>query len=132
MKLQSRLIYKSVYTCFPTSLPVYFYGMSNGKMVVLFASSKTDFAYDTALKWILTEHLDFFYDFESGTILTTGLEEVGIDEFMLLADNLEQRIKRNATFGCFLTNAEAQQYFDINVNNMLLSQNQENYLIEYY
>jgi len=132
MKLKSRLIYKSGYTCFQTSLPVYFYGMSNGKMVILFASSKTDFAYDTSLKWILAEHMDFSYNFESDTIFTNDSEEIGLEEFMLFADNLEQRIITMATFGNFSTKAEAQQYFNINVFNMLISQNQEKYEMDYY
>lgn len=132
MKLQARLIYKSVYTCFQTSLPVYFYGLSNGKMVILFASSKSDFAFDNTLKWILAEHMDFLYNFESGSVLTTDAEEVGIDEFMLLADNLEQRIITLATFGNFSSKTEAQQYFNINAFNMLASQNHKKYEMEYY
>ena len=121
MESKSRLIYKSDMTCFDTFLPVHFYGMSNGKMVVLFASSKTDFAYNTIRKWILVDHLDFSYDYESDTIFTNGSEEVGIEEFMLLADNLEQRIKTIATFGNFSTKAEAQQYYKMNLNNILFT-----------
>ena len=132
MKLQARLIYKSQYTCFQTSLPVYFYGLSNGKVVVLFASSKTDFAYDTAVKWIMAEHFDFMYDFENNKIFTTDNDEIGIDEFMLFADNLEQRIRILATFGNFSNKTEAQQYFNINSYYMLSNQNQEKYAMEYF
>jgi hypothetical protein len=132
MKIQSRLIYKSQYTCFQSPLPVYFYGLSNGKVVVLFASNKTDFAYDTALKWIMAEHIDFVYDFETSKIITTDNDEIGIDEFMLFADNLEQRIKVMATFGNFLNKTEAHQYFNINSYYMLSNQNQEKYEVEYF
>lgn len=132
MKSKARLIYKSDYTCFHTSLPVYFYGMSNGKMVVLFASSKTNFAWDTTLKWIMANHMDFSYNYESDTIFTNGSEEVGLDEFMKLADTLEQRIKTIATFGNFSSRLEAQQYLNINAINMLISQNQEKYELDYY
>ena len=132
MKLQSRLIYKSQYTCFQTSLPVYFYGLSNGKVVVLFASNKTDFAYDTTIKWIVAEHFDFVYDFETNEIFTSGDEKISLEEFTLFADNLEQRIKVNAIFGNFSTSADAQKYFNQNVFNMLLLQNQEKYAVEYF
>jgi hypothetical protein len=132
MKLQTRLIYKSQYTCFQTSLPVYFYGLSNGKVVVLFASSKTDFAYDTTIKWILAEHFDFMYDFETNEIFTSSDEKISLEEFTLFADNLEQRIKVNAIFGNFSTSADAQKYFNQNVFNMLLLQNQEKYAVEYF
>ena len=132
MKLQARLIYKSGYTCFHSPLPVYFYGLSNGKVVVLFASSKTDFAYDTSIKWILADHIDFRYDFETNKIFTTDNDETGIDEFMLFADNLEQRINIVATFGNFSSKTEAQQYFNINAFNMLTNQTQDKYEMEYF
>lgn len=132
MKLQARLIYKSQFTCFQTSLPVYFYGLSNGKVVVLFASNKTDFAYDTTIKWVVAEHFDFVYDFETNEIFTSGDEKISLEEFTLFADNLEQRIKVNAIFGNFSTSADAQKYFNQNVFNMLLLQNQEKYAVEYF
>lgn len=132
MKLRARLIYKSQYTCFQTSLPVYFYGLTSGKVVVLFASSKTDFAYDTAIKWIMAEHFDFTYNFETREIFTADDEKISMEEFTLFADNLEQRIKVIATFGNFSSNAEAQKYFNLNVFNMLLVQNQEKYEMEYF
>ncbi len=132
MKLQVHLIYKSDYTCFQSPLPVYFYGLSNGKVVVLFASTKTDFAYDSSVKWILADHIDFLYDFETRKIFTTDGEQIGFEEFMLFADNLEQRITLLATFGNFSTIEEAQKYFNINVINMLMTQKQEKYEMEYF
>jgi hypothetical protein len=132
MKLQARLIYKSHFTCFQTSLPVYFYGMTNGKVVILLASNKTDFAYDTSVKWILAEHIDFQYDFESRKIFTADDDEISINEFMLFADNLEQRINVLATFGNFSSNDDAQKYFNLNVLNMLMVQNHKKYEMDYY
>lgn len=132
MKFKSQLIYQSTCTCFNTKLPVYFYGLNNGKIAILFACNKTDFAFDTALKWILAEHEDFSYDYESNTIFTNGDEEVGMAEFMDLADNLEQRVKIMATFGNFKTHADAQHYFNQNVYNMLVTQTQVQYEIDYY
>lgn len=132
MKLQGRLIYKSQYTCFQTLLPVYFYGLSNRKVMVLFASNKTDFAYETTIKWIVAEHFDFEYDFETHDIFSTDDEKISMEEFTLFADNLEQRIKVIATFGNFSCNADAQNYFNTNVFNMLLAQNHEKYAMEYF
>ena len=132
MKIKSQLIYQSTCTCFHTKLPVYFYGLNNGKMVVLFASNITDYAFDNSLKWILAEHEDFSFDYDSGTIFTNGTEEVGMTEFMELADNIEQRVKILATFGNFTTNTEAQKYFNLNAYNMLISQNQVQFEMDYY
>ena len=132
MKYKARLIYKSEFTCFETSLPVYFYGMSNGKMVVLFASNNNGFSVTDTYKWILADHMDFTYDFNSDTILTEGFEEVGIEEFKELADNLEQRIKTLATFGNFSSGTEAQQYINVNAYNMLISQSEPQFEMSYY
>lgn len=132
MKLKSRLLYKSENTCFHTSLPVHFFGLSNGKMVVLFTANKHDFPFNSTLKWVISEHLDFSYDFEGNTILTNGYQKVEIDEFMDLADNLEQRTKTIATYGSFSSGTEALQYFNINALNMLNSQNQEQVELNYY
>jgi len=132
MKFKAQLIYKSLNTCFQTSLPVYFYGLPNGEMLVLFASCKNYFPDDTALKWTVAEHLDFMYDYESDSVLTMDSREIDIEEFMELADNLEQRIKTIATFGNFSTKTEAQQYLDVNLYNMLSSQKQKQAEIDYY
>jgi hypothetical protein len=132
MKFKERLIYKSVNTCFRTTFPVYFYGLPNGAMLVLFASCENDFPNDTALKWTVAEHLDFTFDYESELILTTGSREIDIEEFMDLVDNLEQRIRVMATFGSFSTNTEAQQYLNVNLYNMLISQKLKQVEMDYY
>ena len=132
MKYKARLIYKSEYTCFETSLPVYFYGMSNGKMAVFFSINDNVFREDYTFKWILADHLDFSYDYYSDKILTEGFEEVGIEEFKELVDNLEQRIKTLATFGSFSSVTEAQQYLNINAYNMLISQHEPQFEMSYY
>ena len=59
-------------------------------MVVLFTTYKHDYPFASTLKWVISEHMDFSYDYETNTILTNGYQEVVIDEFMDLADNLEQ------------------------------------------
>ncbi|HWR95040.1 MAG TPA: hypothetical protein VN192_07560 [Flavobacterium sp.] len=121
MTTKSRLIYKSVSTCFQTFLPVYFYGMSDGRMIVFYTRFRSNDPHNTIQEWVLALHCDFSYDYESDTILTNGLEEIGIEEFMDLSDNFDQRIKTIKTFGEFRSNAEAQKYFTINAHQMLSS-----------
>jgi hypothetical protein len=132
MNFKAHLVYKSVNTCFQTTLPVYFYGMPNGKMVVLFASCKNDFPDETALKWTLAEHMDFWYDFETGTILTTGSREIEIDEFMELTDNLEQRIITKATYGNFSNKTEAMHFLNVTLHNLLNSHKQKLVEMDYF
>lgn len=119
MKTKARLIYKSVNTCFQTFLPVYFYGMTDGNMIILFTRYKSNDPRNTKQEWVLALHLDFSYDYESDTIFTNGLQKIGIEEFMELADDLEQRVKTIRTFGDFSSNAEAQKYFNVNASQML-------------
>ena len=132
MKTKARLIYESKYTCFETNLPVYFYGLSNGKMAVLYACNTNDFRGNNNFKWIVADHLDFRFDFNSNTILTEGFEEVGLDEFKELADNLEQRVKTLATFGNFLSKTETQEFLSNNIYNMLVSQNEPKFEMNFY
>ncbi len=112
MKTKSKLIYRSENTCFQTLLPVYFYGMPDGKMLVLYTRFKSENPLDTTQEWIVAQHLDYSYNFESGRIYTMTGQEVNFEEFMDLADNLEQRIRPLEWFGSFYTNHEAQVYFN--------------------
>lgn len=132
MKYKAHLIYKSVNTCFHTKLPVYFYGMPNGKMVVLFTQNNSDFPFNTTIKWVVAEHNDFSYKFESGQIITNDTQRVDIDEFMELADNLEQSIKTIATYGSFSSNSEALNYFNINADTMLINQKPVKLEMDFY
>ncbi len=119
MKTKSKLIYRSENTCFQTLLPVYFYGMPDGKMLVLYTRFKSENPLDTTQEWIVAQHLDFTYNFESGRIYTMTGQEVSFEEFMELADNLEQRIRPLEWFGSFYNNREAQSYFNHHKYNML-------------
>ncbi len=119
MKVNSKLIYQSDNTCFQTFLPVYFYGMPDGKMLVVFTRFKNENPLDTMQEWIVAQHLDYYYDFSTDKIISSGNQEIDINEFMDLADNLEQRIRPLEWFGSFYTNHEAQIYFNQNKNLML-------------
>lgn len=119
MKLKSKLIYRSENTCFQTPLPVFFFGMPDGKMLVIFSRFKTENPLNTLQEWIVAQHLDYCFDFVTDTIMTTGIQKVEIGEFMDLADNLAQRIRPLNWFGNFYTNNEALQYFKTNKDFML-------------
>ena len=119
MKSKSRLLYKSNNTCFQTLMPVCFYGMSDGKMLVVFTRFKNQNKNDTTQEWVVAQHLEFTYDYLNDRIFTMETHKVEINEFMDLADNLEQRVKPLASFGCFYTNNDAQHYFNLNKDIML-------------
>lgn len=133
MTTKSRLIYKSNNTCFLTFLPVYFYGMPDGRVLVCYTEFKSDRQDDTTQEWVVALHCDFTFDYETDVICTFENQEVCIEEFMELADTLEQRVKPLKTFGTFYNNTEAQQFFNQHGKQMLNSvQNVKPRIIEFY
>ncbi len=133
MSTKSRLIYKSNNTCFQTFLPVSFYGMPDGRMLVCYTQFSSENEDDTTQEWVLALHADYTYDYETDVIHTLETQEVGIEEFMELADTLEQRVKPLRKFGKFYNNTEAQQYFNQNARQMLASvQNVKSRVSEFF
>lgn len=119
MQGNARLLYKSLNTCFHTSLPVYFYGLPNKKMVVLFTRDREEGINRNSKEWVLAAHLDFRYDYESDVILDFQDREYNFEEFIEYADKLEQRVMPLKTFGNFASNTNAQQFYNSNVSQML-------------
>ena len=133
MSIKSRLIYKSNNTCFQSFLPVSFFGMPDGRMLVCCTQFRIDDQDDTTQEWVVALHLDFTYDYETDVIYTLETQEVGIEEFMELVDSLEQRVKPLRTFGKFYNNTEAQQYFNLNSRQMVGSvQNVKSRIHEFF
>ncbi len=66
------------------------------------------FSFDRSLKWVLAEYSDFSYNLEMGKIPTNDPLEVGIDEFMELANNLENLLstQKNRLFLILLFSSE--------------------------
>lgn len=119
--MNARLVYKSNNTCFHTFLPVYFYGLPSGKMVVLFTREKENLQLNKSVEWVLAEHLDFKFDYELDAIVDTQNRELDFEEFMEYTDKLEQHVKHLRTFGNFSTTTDAQQYFNANISQMLFN-----------
>ncbi len=132
MKGNARLIYKSYNTCFRTFLPVYFYGMPNAKMVVLFIREKEDSLTRKAFEWVVATHLDFWYDYESDVIFDFQNREYDFEEFAEYVDKLEQRIRITNTFGHFRSYTEARQFYNSNASLMLFNSKPLNAVVNYY
>jgi hypothetical protein len=119
MKIKSKLIYQSVNTCFQTFLPVFFYGLPIGKMLVIFARFKTENPLDTQQEWVVAQHLDYSFNYPEDKIYTHGNQEISLEEFIELADNLEQRIRPLKIYGNFYSNNEAMHFLIRNKDLML-------------
>lgn len=123
MKSKARFIHKSFNTCFPALLPAYFYGIPNGEMLVMYVRDKENRYLKTDLEWVLAAHLDFHFDYESGAILDFQNPKYGFEEFIEIADKLEQKVRTLKTFGSFCSHSEALQFFYSNSDRMLYSIN---------
>jgi len=119
MNFNARLIYKSYSTCFHTFLPVYFYGMPNGRIYVLFALKRIVNIENSVIEWTLARHYDFHFDYETDMIYDVQNREIGVQEFIEYADKLEQRVNVLKTYGNFASYNEAGQYFNLNASKML-------------
>jgi type III secretory pathway component EscR len=107
--------------------------MPDGRMLVCYTQFRNDDEDDTTQEWVVALHADFTYDYETDVIYTLETQEVDIEEFMELADTLEQRVKPLKTFGKFYNNTEAQQFFNQNGKLMLQSvQHMKLKVIEFY
>ena len=131
MNGNARLIYKSFNTCFRTFLPVYFYGMPNAKIIVLFVREKEDSLTRNALEWVVATHLEFWYDYESDVIFDFQNREYAFEEFSEYVDKLAQRVKLIKTFGNFSNYIEAQQFYNSNASQMLFDLKPVNAILNY-
>ena len=121
MKGNARLIYKSYNTCFRTFLPMYFYGTPNTRIMVLFVREKEDILMRNALEWVVSAHLDFWYDYESDVVFDFQNREYDFEEFAEYVDKLTQRVRPIKTFGNFSSYTEAQQFYNGNTSQMLFN-----------
>lgn len=120
-KMNARLVYKSNNTCFRTILPVYFYGMPSGKMIVLYTREKENLQLNKSVEWVVAEHLDYKFDYKLDAIVDVQNREMEFKEFMEYTDKLEQHVKYLRTFGNFSTYTDAQQYLNANISQMLFN-----------
>ena len=131
MKGKARLIYKSYNTCFRSFLPVYFYGMPNAKIIVLFVREKEDSLTRNTLEWVVATHLEFWYDYESDVIFDFQNRAYNFDEFIDYVDKLEQRVRPLKNFGNFAVYTEAQQFYNSNASQMLFNLIPEKAIMNY-
>lgn len=108
MNTKPVLIYKSNMTYFHTALPVYFYGMPDGNISLVYARFYEINFHNTGLEFVFAELEDFSYDFETGQIYRYSSIEICLDDFREMVDRPETRIKINKSVRNIDSYAEAQ------------------------
>ncbi|MBK6282192.1 MAG: hypothetical protein IPF54_05570 [Draconibacterium sp.] len=93
MEPLGKLIYKTQSSNLPTSLPVYFYGLPDGKVYLIYSRfyevnfSKTD------LEFVLAVHKEFTFDFENEKLYSAVLNDVIPPAFYKIVDKADSKIK---------------------------------------
>ena len=106
------LIYKSNMTYFHTALPVYFYGMPDGSISLVYARFYEINFHNTGLEFVFAELEDFSYDFETGQIYRYSSIEICLDDFREMVDRPETRIKITKSLRNIDSYAEAQVHMN--------------------
>ncbi len=75
------LLYKSYMTYFPTSLPVYFYGMPDGSIYIVYTRFYEINFNNPGLEFVFAELDDFSIDFESGQIFLRKYIKISLAGF---------------------------------------------------
>jgi hypothetical protein len=119
MKGKARLICKTNNTYFAQFLTVYFYGLPNEKVVVLYTREKEGNTNRKSLEWVVASHLDFRYDYESDTIIDKENRACDFEEFIDFIDKQEQHIQPLQTFGEFYSLLDAEQFYNSGAQKML-------------
>jgi hypothetical protein len=114
MTSKAQLIYKSYMTYFHTFLPVYFYGMPNGKVYCMYARFNDSISVKSGLEFVFAEHEDFSYEYQSGKISGYGQTNISLGTFKQMVDQPEPRIRNINTNSGFQSYAEAQFFLEHN------------------
>jgi len=100
-------------------MPVYFYGMPNGKIQVMYAQFCETQANKSGLQFIFAEHEDFIYDYETEKIFFQKFIEISKKDFMHMVDQPDQRIKVFSINDAFNSYEQAQQFLNNKLHNKL-------------
>ena len=93
MEVYSRLLFKSYMAYLPTSLPVYFYGMPDNKIYLVYARNYEKSFDETGLEFVFAYHKDFTYDYDSYTIYYRNTIETSLSDFIDTIEQPSQRLK---------------------------------------
>lgn len=69
MKTLAKLVHKTSASYLPTAFPAHYYGMPNGKILLVFSRFYEVAFGKSGLEFVFAEHKDFSYDYEKETIL---------------------------------------------------------------
>lgn len=121
MESKAKLIYKSYMTYFHTFLPVYFYGMPNGKIYCMYGRFFDTKRNSSEIEFVFAEHEGFSYEYQTEELLANGQVRIDLQGFIEMVDQPDQRIKIIKTVGDFSSYSEAQSFLNSKAVEMVAS-----------
>jgi len=118
MEIKTRLLCKSHLTYFSTEMPVYFYGMPNGKIYCFYARFFEISLNHNEHEFVFAVHEDFTYDYESGKIIAYGFKETLLSDYEKIVNSPDQRIRIVNVYRFLESYADAQVFLNIKAQIM--------------
>lgn len=110
MKPKARLIHKTYMTYLPTTLPVNFYGLPDGKVYIIY-SRFYEINFDSSgLEFVFAVHEEFLFDYKNEKLLSANLPQQPLIAEMV--DKPEPRIKILKVYRSFNSYGQAQNFLD--------------------
>lgn len=88
-----KLIYKTQVSNLPTSLPVYFYGLPDGKVYLIYSRFYAVNFSNSDLEFVLAVHKEFNFDYEKEELYSVVLNDIIPPTFYKIVDKPDLKIK---------------------------------------
>lgn len=119
MESSYRLLHKSNNTHLQTSLPVYFYGLPDGKIYLIYARFYEINFNKSGLEFVFAKLEDYHHDFESGQIADANYQKINLTAFQNRLETSELQIKIQKSYRNIKTFMEAQNLLRRKANRMI-------------
>lgn len=119
MKPLAKLIHKTYVSYLPTEFPAHYYGMPNGKIILVFSRFYEIKYGNSGLEFVFAEHKDFCFDYENEMIVSACKKRKKTKVFSEQIDNPKARIavfKINRKLNSY---GEAQLLLDSEASKMI-------------
>ena len=120
MESSYRLLYKSGNTHLQTSLPVYFYGLPDGRIYLIYARFYEINFSKSGLEFVFATLEDYSYDHELGQIIS-GYKKINLPTFTENIEKKDFQIKIVKSYRNITSFIEAQKKLSKKAGNMMKS-----------
>lgn len=115
-----RFVYKSNYTHLQTSLPVYFYGLPDGRIYLIYARFYEINFSKSGLEFVFATLEDYSYNYESGQIIS-GFKKINLSTFTENIEKKDFQIKIVKSYRNITSFIEARKKLSKKAGNMMKS-----------